>query len=190
MIAASGAAVSFPALSLLIILPIIGSVVVAWLSERRAEYVKLAALLTSVATGAISLWVLAAFETHDAGFQFVSRHPWIEPWGISWHLGIDGISLFLVVLTGVLFPLVIAGIDPHHDEKRYLAWLLLLEAGVMGSFLSLDLVLFFLFSGEGVFPLMAGFWSNSSNAFHNFCTASGVFFTLPSKISRGFSRSP
>ncbi len=160
MIAASGASVSFPALSLLILLPIIGSVIVALLSERRTEYVKLAALLTSVATGAISLWVLAAFETHDAGFQFVSQHPWIEPWGISWHIGIDGISLFLVVLTGVLFPLVIAGIDPHHDEKRYLAWLLLLEAGVMGSFLSLDLVLFFLFFEIVLVPMyfLIGGW--------------------------------
>ena len=160
MIAASGASVSFPALSLLIFLPIIGSVVLALLSERRTEYVKLAALLTSVATGAISLWVLASFEAHDAGFQFVSQHPWIEPWGISWHVGIDGISLFLVVLTGVLFPLVIAGVDPHHDEKRYLAWLLLLEAGVMGSFLSLDLVLFFLFFEIVLVPMyfLIGGW--------------------------------
>ena len=45
------------------------------------------------------------------------KHEWIEPWGISWHLGVDGISLFLVVLTGVLFPLAIVGTDPHHDEK-------------------------------------------------------------------------
>ena len=56
-----------------------------------------------------------------------SKHTWIEPWGISWHLGVDGISLFLVVLTGVLFPLAIVGVDPHHDEKPYLAWLLLLR---------------------------------------------------------------
>ncbi len=72
-------------------------------------------------------------------------HTWIEPWGISWHLGVDGISLFLVVLTGVLFPLAIVGVDPHHDDKPYLAWLLMLQAGVMGSFLSLDLFVFFVF---------------------------------------------
>ena len=49
------------------------------------------------------------------------------------------------MLTGVLFPLVIAGTDPHHDHKRYLSWMLLLEAGLMGSFISLDLFLFFVF---------------------------------------------
>ena len=65
----------------------------------------------------MSVWLLVAFDTNDAGFQFVSKHPWIEPWGISWHLGVDGISLFLVVLTGVLFPLAIVGIDPHHDRQ-------------------------------------------------------------------------
>ena len=67
---------------------------------------------------ALSVWLLVAFDTGDAGFQFViASTPWIEPWGISWHLGVDGISLFLVVLTGVLFPLAIVGTDPHHDEK-------------------------------------------------------------------------
>jgi NADH-quinone oxidoreductase subunit M len=107
--------------------------------------VKLAALLTSVLTAGLSIWVLAAFDKADADFQFVSKHLWIKPYGISWHLGVDGISLFLVVLTGVLFPIVIAGTDPHKDHKRYLAWMLMLEACLMGAFISLDLFLFFVF---------------------------------------------
>ena len=125
---------SFPILTALIAVPAVGALVIALLSQRRPEWIKLTAVLVSTFTGAISIWVLSSFETGDAGFQFVSKHPWIRQWGISWHLGIDGISLFLVVLTGILFPLVILGIDPHHDHKRYLAWLLLLEAGMMGSF--------------------------------------------------------
>jgi NADH-quinone oxidoreductase subunit M len=130
---------------MLVLVPTISSVVVAALSNRRPEWVKLTALLSSVFTAGLSIWVLTAFDKHNADYQFVSKHIWIKPWGISWHLGVDGISLFLVVLTGVLFPLVIAGIDPHHDHKRYLAWMLLLEAGVMGSFVSLDLFVFFVF---------------------------------------------
>ncbi|MFM8907263.1 MAG: NuoM family protein, partial [Actinomycetota bacterium] len=114
----------------------------------------------SVTTGAVSLWVLQAFDSSEAGFQFVSQHEWIPAWGISWHLGIDGISLFLVVVTGVLFPLVIAGVDPHHDERPYLAWLLVLEAGVMGSFISLDLFLFFVFFEIVLVPMyfLIGGW--------------------------------
>jgi NADH-quinone oxidoreductase subunit M len=154
------AAVSFPILSALILVPLLGAVIVTLLSNRRPEYVKLAALIISVGTGAMSLWMLAKFQTEDAGFQFVSQHEWIRAWGISWHLGVDGISLFLVVLTGILFPLVIVGVDPHHDEKRYLGWLLLLEAGVMGSFLSLDLFLFFIFFEIVLVPMyfLIGGW--------------------------------
>ena len=143
MIGASTEVLAFPILSSLVILPLLSSIVVALLGRTRAEWTKLAALTSSVTTGALSLWLLGAFKSGDAGFQFVSNQPWISQWGISWHLGVDGISLFLVVLTGILFPLVIVGIDPHHNETSYFAWMLLLQAGVMGSFMALDLFLFF-----------------------------------------------
>jgi NADH-quinone oxidoreductase subunit M len=158
---------SFPILSALILLPLMGSVLVMVMSNRRPEYVKMVAILFSVGIGAMSLWMLAQFDTSDGGFQFVSQHEWIASWGISWNLGVDGISLFLVVLTGILFPLVIAGIDPHHDEKRYFAWLLLLEAGVMGSFLSLDLFLFFIFFEIVLVPMyfLIGGWGYDSRVY-------------------------
>ena len=87
---------SFPILSALILLPVLGSLLVAVLSNRRPEYVKLAASLFSVGTGGMSVWLLASFHSHEGGFQFVSQHEWIKAWGISWHVGVDGISLFLV----------------------------------------------------------------------------------------------
>ena len=153
-------ALAFPILTALVLVPLIGSVLTLISSNRRPEYTKLIALLTSVFTGGLGVWLLAAFKTGDGEFQFQSLHQWIPSWGIGWHLGVDGISLFLVVLTGVLFPLVIVGCDPHHGEKRYLAWLLLLEAGVMGSFLSLDLFLFFLFFEIVLVPMyfLIGGW--------------------------------
>ncbi|MFM7872383.1 MAG: hypothetical protein ACKPBG_11980 [Actinomycetota bacterium] len=116
--AATSAPLPFPILSALVLAPLVGSVLTVIGSNRRPEITKLIALLSSAFTGALGLWLLASFETGDEGFQFVSRHEWISSWGIGWHLGVDGISLFLVVLTGVLFPLVIAGCDPHHGEKR------------------------------------------------------------------------
>jgi NADH-quinone oxidoreductase subunit M len=134
----------FPILTLLVVVPVIGSIVTALVPKGRPDVVKLVALGSAIVTGAFSLWLLAEFETGEGGFQLVSQHQWIERWGISWHLGVDGISLLLVVLTGILFPLAMVAVDAHHDDKPYLAWLLLLEAGVMGSFLSLDLFLFFI----------------------------------------------
>ena len=157
---AGHAGASFPILSALILLPVLGAILVTLVSDRRPEWTKLIATLFSVGIGGMSVWLLASFHSHEAGFQFVSKHEWVSSWGISWHLGVDGISLFLVVLTGILFPLVILGVDPHHDHKRYLAWLLLLEAGVMGSFLSLDLFLFFIFFEIVLVPMyfLIGGW--------------------------------
>ena len=148
-------------------MPAAGAILTLLVSKRRPEVVKLVALLASVVTGALSIWLLASFETGEGGFQFVSRHPWIEPWGISWNVGVDGISLPLVVLTGVLFPLAILGADPHHDHKPYLAWLLLLEAGVIGSFLSLDLFVFFLFFEIVLVPMyfLIGGWGYENRVY-------------------------
>ena len=153
-------AASFPILTSLILVPAIGAVFVMLASKRRPDLVKLVALLASMATAALAIWLLWAFDTDAQGFQFESKHTWIEAWGISWHLGVDGISLFLVVLTGVLFPLSIVATDPHHDEKPYLAWMLLLEAGVMGSFISLDLFVFFIFFEIVLVPMyfLIGGW--------------------------------
>jgi NADH-quinone oxidoreductase subunit M len=150
----------FPILTAIIVVPIVGSLLVAFTPRSRPDYAKMVALLSSVGTAALTIWLLASFDTGDDGFQFVSKHTWIEPWGISWHLGVDGISLFLVVLTGLLFPLAIVGIDPHHDERPYLAWLLMLQAGVLGSFLSLDLFVFFIFFEIVLVPMyfLIGGW--------------------------------
>ena len=152
--------IDFPILSLLVLVPAAGALLVAVLSKRQPDLVKATALLSSVLAGGLALWALFAFEKGADGYQFVSQHTWISQWGISWHLGLDGISLFLVVLTGILFPLVIVGVDPHHDHKRYLSWMLLLEAGVMGSFISLDLFLFFVFFEIVLVPMyfLIGGW--------------------------------
>ena len=156
----TAATLGIPLLTLLVVLPLVGAVMVALMNKAQAEQIKLVALVFSLVTGALSVYMLAKFPSGQAGFQFVSQQSWVSEWGISWHLGVDGISLFLVVLTGVLFPLVIIGIDPHHDQKPYLAWMLLLEAGVMGSFLSLDLFLFFVFFEIVLVPMyfLIGNW--------------------------------
>ncbi len=135
----------FPVLTALIVLPAIGAALVVAIPRTRPEIVKVVALAVSVAVLVLACYGLYEFATGTAGFQFVSRHVWIKQWGISWHLGIDGISLFLVVLTALLFPFALAGSDAHHDVKAYTAWMLVLEAGCLGVFLALDLFLFFVF---------------------------------------------
>ncbi|NBS00205.1 MAG: hypothetical protein EBT42_07555, partial [Actinobacteria bacterium] len=83
MIASNLEVLNFPILTLLVVMPVIGSIFVALLGGSRPEWMKLAALISSVSTAALSLWLLAAFKSGEAGFQFVSQHVWISQWGIS-----------------------------------------------------------------------------------------------------------
>jgi NADH-quinone oxidoreductase subunit M len=133
----------FPLLTSLVVVPVVGALLVALVPRSRPEIARLVGVATSAVVGALSIWMLTQFDRHDGDFQFTAQYKWIERLGISWHVGIVGISLFVVVLTAVLFPIALAGVKPHHDTKSYTAWLLVLEAGCMGVFVALDLFLFF-----------------------------------------------
>ena len=136
---------TLPILALLVVVPGLGAAVVACLPRDNERLVRLVGITFAVVELALAVALLFDFKTDRGGFQFLSQHVWIRSFGISWKLGVDGISLFLVALTAVLFPLAIGGPEVHRDVKGYVAWMLLLEAGCMGVFMSLDLFLFFLF---------------------------------------------
>ena len=152
--------ISFPLLTASILVPLVGAVVVALLPSRRPELLRPVAVAFTGTTAAFTLWMLAAFDRGESGFQFESMHEWVEEFGIGWHLGVDGISVFLVVLTGLLFPLTFVAVTPKTDPKAYYGWLLLLEAGCIGVFTSLDLFLFFLFFEIVLVPMyfLIGGW--------------------------------
>ena len=113
----------------LIATPLIGALIIALVPRSRGDLFKPIALLTSIAAGAMSLYLLSAFEVGEAGYQFVVDQTWISRLGISFHLGVDGISLFLIVLTGLIFPIAILGAKIDHDHKAYYGWLMVLMAG-------------------------------------------------------------
>jgi NADH-quinone oxidoreductase subunit M len=167
--AGNEAAASFPVLSALVVLPILGALLLLLLPNSRPEYFKQVAFLVSAAVGGMAIWVLTDFQTgvHAAEFQLQNSHTWIESMGISWHLGIDGISLWLVVLTGLIFPIAIVAIDAEHEPKAYYGWLLVLEAGCMGVFLALDLFAFFVFFEIVLVPMyfLIGKWGHGERAY-------------------------
>ena len=163
--AATGA--TLPLLNALIIVPAVGAVVVVLLPRNRPELARQVGVLASAITGALSVYLLVEFETGDPGFQFESVQSWIPDLGISWHVGIDGISLFLVVMTALIFPIVLAGVAPHGDPKAYTAWMLVLQAASIGAFVALDLFLFFVFFEFVLVPmyfLIAG-WGYSERRY-------------------------
>ena len=162
-----GTAVATSPLTAAILVPFVGALAVALVPAARAELHRLVALLFATASGAVTLWVLAAFDRTDSGFQFESTQSWVADFGISWHVGVDGISLFLVVLSGLLFPLALIAVTPHHDPKPYYAWLLVLQGGCIGVFCALDLFMFFVMFEIVLVPMyfLIGGWGYAERVY-------------------------
>jgi NADH-quinone oxidoreductase subunit M len=141
------ASTPFPFLTVLVLAPAIGAVVVALIPRKGVAswFHQSVGVVVSVVTLVVAAAIAVKFRTGDGGYQLTSRHVWAKSLGIHWSLGIDGISLFLVLMAAVLFPLTLFGARAKRDARSFVAWVLLLESACLGSFVSLDLVLFFLF---------------------------------------------
>jgi NADH-quinone oxidoreductase subunit M len=143
--------------------PLIG---IAWLLALRKDQeqaIKRVAMAASVVTFILSLGLLlGGFSLNQAGFQFEENVPWIPAWGIHYHVGIDGISILLVLLTTLLMPIaILSSWTAIHDRlKEYMIFMLLLEAAMVGVFVSLDLFLFYVFWEFSLVPMyfLVGIW--------------------------------
>lgn len=143
----------FPYLSAVLFLPLAGAVVIV-LFLRSERAIKITALLFTGASLALSLVVFFLFDRTSTAVQFVERLRWIPNLNVQYFLGVDGLSLPMVVLTALLGFLAVPvswGITLR--PKEYFAWLLTLETGVLGVFMSLDFVLFFLFWEVELIPM-------------------------------------
>ena len=143
----------FPYLTVLVLVPAGAAIVAGLVPAANRRLVQVVGGLGTLAALGIAAAVLAQFQAGQGAFQMVTVHPWISSLGVSWSLGIDGISLFLVLMTAVLFPIALAGAGARSGDKSFVAWLLVLEAGCLGSFLALDLLVFFLFFELTLVPI-------------------------------------
>ncbi len=135
-------------------------------AQRNARW--LALIATSV-TFIVSLWILFGFDPADTGFQFVEERPWIL--GLTYKMGVDGISVLFVMLTTFLMPLTIGACwSVEHRVKEYMIAFLLLETLMLGVFMALDLVLFYLFFEAGLIPmfLIIGIWGGKDRIYASF----------------------
>ena len=158
----------FSTLTALIVVPAAAAVVVMLIPERRRELVRPLGLILSLLPLPLALLLFMEFERGRAGFQFVERVVWIEQLGVAWHLGVDGISLLLVVLTTVLVPVALgASMRIDRRVRLFVAMNLLLEAGLIGVFLSLDLFLFFVFFEVILIPMtfIIGIWGSENRIY-------------------------
>jgi len=137
--------VDFPVLTFIILTPLAGALAALLVPTRRPELARAVGFVATAATAGMAGYLLANFETGEAGYQFVEDHQWIGSLGVRYLLGVDGISLFMVALTALLFPLGLMASLEVSKEKAFTAWMLVLESSLMGVFLGIDLVLFFVF---------------------------------------------
>ncbi|WP_420632097.1 complex I subunit 4 family protein [Candidatus Leptofilum sp.] len=156
-------------LSLLTFFPLIGVVILLIMRKASDNAMKWVAIGTSIATFALSLVVLGQFETGVAGLQWVDRFDWIEPWGIEYHMGIDGISILMVLLTTFIMMLAIPSSwnAITTQIRQYYIFMLLLEVGMIGVFLAQDLFLFYIFWEFTLVPMyfLIGIWGGKNRVY-------------------------
>jgi NADH-quinone oxidoreductase subunit M len=155
----------FPILTSLVALPVVGAILLLFVrgdEEESAPIVRKIALTISLLVFAESLLLWSRFNPASGDFQFVERHAWIPAFGIEYFVGVDGISLLLLVLTGFLTPLALLSSwgSVHKKTRAFSIFVLLLESAMLGVFVSLDLFLFYVFWDAMLVPMyfLIGIW--------------------------------
>ena len=152
-------------LTFITFLPLVGALAIAATPRLTDRQLRLAALGFTGIVAVLSVVIFLRFDGTSAAAQFGHSAPWFTlPGGVavSYTLGVDGLSILMVALTGVLMPLVVVSTKGHiHTRvKEFVVWLLVMETGMLGVFLSLDLVLFYFFWEISLIPLyfIIGIW--------------------------------
>jgi NADH-quinone oxidoreductase subunit M len=170
-------------LSVLIFFPAIGGLALLLLRGDDHVYIRRLALTVSLAELGLSLLLIPAVQPGVSGYSLVEYYNWISNPPIHYHLGVDGISLFLVILTTFLTPISILASwsSVHHRVKEFFIMLLMLEVGVVGVFLSLDLFLFFLFWEVMLIPMafLIGIWGHERRIY---AAVKFVLYTMAGSI--------
>src|SRR6185369_1310928 len=152
-------------LTILILLPVAGALALvgySFVSSRREEHYRWIALVVTVATFAVSLVLLRGVGASGAEFRFEQNISWIGSIGARYHVTVDGVSLWLVLLTTLLMPISVLSSWTAIRKRQlsYYAFLLVLESAMLGVFVSLDLLLFYLFFEASLVPMffLIGIW--------------------------------
>ena len=157
-------------LTALVLMPVAAALAVLAVPRRRHEIHLPLGIVLSLGPLALSAYLFWAFEP-VAGMQFAVDVPWYEPWGVGWRLGIDGISMPMVVLTALLVPIALgASTTITKRTREFVVLTLLLEAGMLGAFVATDLFLFFVFFEAMLIPMyfIIGVWGSDRRIYAAF----------------------
>ncbi len=167
-------------LSLVTFLPLVGAVAVAAAPERATKGL---ALATAMATFLLSLMLWADYDPYGPAFQFTETVPWLPDLGIAYAIGIDGISLLLILLTTLTMPIVVLSATPYISKKlrSYMVWMLVLETAMIGTFAALDTFLFYVFWELMLIPMyfLIGIWGGENRIY---ATIKFFLFTMAGSL--------
>ena len=167
-------------LSLILFLPLVGAVVLLAFPANKVNAIRGVALVASLIPLALTLVLWGSYSTAltVGEFKFVENYPWFTSIGSSYHLGIDGVSLVMLLLTTLLTPLAImTSFNIKERVKAFMILFLVLETGMLGVFMALDLVLFFLFWEIGLVPMyfLINQWGGEKR---NYASLKFILFTM------------
>ena len=169
-------------LTLILFTPTLTAVIVLVLPREEVRLIRWVALITSLIPFGLSLYAWARFSPASPGFQFQEQYSWYTAINSTYHLGIDGISLTMVVLTTLLTPLAILTSFNILDRVRtYMFLFLLLETGMLGVFVTLDLLLFFVFWEVGLVPMyfIINQWGGANR---NYASLKFILYTMAGSL--------
>lgn len=170
---------AFPLLSVIVFLPLLGAVVLAGIPREHLNALRWGALIAMLVTFGVSLALYPLFDPALPGMQLSEHGAWISSVGIFYHLGIDGISLPLVLLTTFLSPIALLGAwsSITTKVKEFAMFMLLLETAMLGAFLALDLFLFFIFWEAMLIPMyfIIGIWGGENRLY---ATVKFILYTM------------
>ncbi|HQF42310.1 MAG TPA: proton-conducting transporter membrane subunit, partial [Ignavibacteriaceae bacterium] len=156
-------------LTYLILTPFIGSFLILFFKKGQEHLIRYTALAISTIAFIISVVIYFQFDSANSGFQFIDKFQWIKGLNIHYHVGIDGMSLLLVLLTTFLTPLTLLSswTSIENKVKEFTFFFLMLEVGMLGVFISLDLFLFYVFWEAMLIPMyfIIGIWGGKERIY-------------------------
>jgi len=169
-------------LTTILLFPVLAAVVILFLPKEEVRVIRWAALLASLIPLALSIWLWLRFDSNAAGFQFTEQYPWYQAINSSFFVGVDGLSLSMVLLTTLLTPIsILASFKIEDRVKAFMMLFLMLETGMLGVFLSLDLLIFFVFWEIGLVPMyfLINQWGSANR---NYASLKFIIYTMAGSL--------
>ena len=161
--------ISFPLISFLIWLPILGGVILLFVREGHTQLIKLISYSFSILVLLLSLYLLVIFDTSSSDLQFQEKHTWISSLNIYYHLAVDGFSVVFILLTTVISLLIVlfSFTEERSQNNKFISLFLILEGLILGVFSAFDSILFYIFFEAMLIPLflIIGIWGGSNRVY-------------------------